>query len=101
MDRRTLWFCLISWSCLFLSQTADAHDWYTPLANPSGQACCGATDCMPREARVHDGIFQMKVNGVWYSVPKSNILPIESPDGQTHGCFWGGEIRCVIMGQGN
>lgn len=87
---------------------AEAHDWYTELASPSGEACCTSRDCQPADHRYDpaSGRLEVRVAGMWVPVERSALLPVPSPDGRAHVCWWRHwtihktmkpEIRCVIL----
>lgn len=88
---------------------AHGHDWYTDLRNNDGTACCNDRDCRPVDVcRLSDGREGIDVLGACRPIPWDLVLPVPSPDGQHHACWWvvngpyGPEprFRCVILAGG-
>jgi hypothetical protein len=90
-------------------RAADAHDWYWGLASPAtGERCCTDRDCQAvghRYSPEGHGL-EVEIEGAWVPVAPGTLLPIPSPDGRAHACFWRRwtldrrmvpEIRCVIL----
>jgi hypothetical protein len=91
---------------------AVAHDWYKGLTSRNGLSCCNDRDCQRVGHRYTPGNgHEVEIEGQWTSVDPHVILPISSPDGQTHACFerswsslFGSQssirfiLRCVILG---
>ena len=90
---------------------AAAHEWYQDLKAPNGQLCCNDHDCQPVGHRyTPENGHEVEIRGHWTPVKPSMILPIASPDGQSHACFewhwssFGSQttlrfiIRCIILG---
>lgn len=88
--------------------SAEAHDWYTELTSPSGEACCTSRDCQPADHRYDSisGRLEVRVAGMWVPVDRSALLSVPSPDGRAHVCWWRHwtihktmkpEVRCVIL----
>lgn len=71
---------------------AENHDWYRGLMSPitHGSCCSGnATDGDCRQTRAYsdmDGQWHALVDGRWQIVPPAAILPMNSPDGNSHVC---------------
>lgn len=87
---------------LLLTTQAHAHGEYTDLKNPNtGQLCCNNRDCAVRDPcmtkSMREGLF---IAGRCYEIREEMVLPIPSWDGQEHGCFWGGQLRCVVRSAG-
>jgi hypothetical protein len=111
MVRTALILCarlVASAGTLALTPPAEAHDWYTELASPSGEACCTRRDCEAADHRYDtvSGRLEVRVAGMWVPVDRGALLPVPSPDGRTHVCWWRHwtidkrmkpEIRCVIL----
>lgn len=84
---------------------AAAHGWYTDLVSPSGERCCSEDDCRPVEHRYDPKTGQLELEGTWVVVDPRAVLPMSSPDGNAHACFWRWwmvrkmtpMIRCVIL----
>ena len=83
---------------LFLATAAQSHEWYTGLRAPDGTTCCNGADCEPVEPCWINGQPGVHIAGQCRSYKAERVLPQSSPDGQTHACYWGGEVRCVIQG---
>ena len=67
---------------------AVAHDWYNDLTTRSGLSCCNDRDCQPVGHRyTTENGHEVEIEGYWTSVEPNVILPLSSPDGQTHACF--------------
>jgi hypothetical protein len=90
---------------------AAAHNWYEDLKAPNGQLCCNNDDCQSVGHRyTPESGHEVEIRGHWTTVSPNVILPISSPDGQTHACFewrwslYGSKttvsfvLRCVILG---
>jgi hypothetical protein len=81
------------------------HDsFYKQLIRPDAKtSCCNLTDCRPTTGRMVNGHYEVKVNGVWVSVPQGKIIPISAPDGGYHVCapinFKGQpeDLYCVVL----
>lgn len=92
---------------VLLSAPASAHDWYTDLVSPTGQSCCNGQDCEPAKIRQNatTGLEEVEVGGVWVPIDVAKVLPVPSPDGNAHVCWWrswvGGQlfplIRCIVL----
>lgn len=96
---------------LLSTSPAMAHDWYKGLTTLNGLSCCNDRDCQPVGHRYTiEGGHEVEIEGYWASVKSSVILPLSSPDGQTHACFerswsslYGSQsaipyiVRCVIL----
>jgi hypothetical protein len=90
-----------------VASAAQAHGWYEGLIAPSGGSCCNGRDCRPVSYRYEPqtGRLEVQIEGTWIAVNPATLLPIPSPDGQAHACFWHtwqGQkmmpmLRCVIM----
>jgi hypothetical protein len=123
---------LISLALLLACTPAVAHDWYSDKITDTGAPCCGTDDCGPIQPssikRTDDGYdvtlkagdlpslrvagYVQSVNGTDVDRPGIGTGPVVfhfkgepgiSPDGQIHGCVWGGDIlprkmRCLFMG---
>ncbi len=81
------------------------HDkFYNKLIRPDAKtSCCNLSDCRPTSGRMVNGYYEVKVNGVWVSVPHNKIVPISAPDGGYHVCapinFKGQpeDLYCVVL----
>jgi hypothetical protein len=90
---------------------ATAHDWYSDLKTPQGLSCCSDRDCHPVGYRYsRETGHEIEILGYWVHIDPSVILPVSSPDGQTHACYmpsWSTgmagskvvfTVHCVILG---
>jgi hypothetical protein len=77
------------------------HQFYQSLKRPDapGISCCSLQDCSPTTMRVHDGRYQIKVNGEWRDVPMRQVVKVTAPDGGAHVCAsaMGITIFCVVL----
>jgi len=80
------------------------QSFYNTTQQPDGKgSCCNLTDCRPTSGRSVDGHYEIKVNGIWISVPQTKIIRRSAPDGGYHVCapynFKGQpeELYCVIL----
>jgi hypothetical protein len=106
----TMLAALLTATSAFAPAPALGHDWYTGLKTPNGVSCCNQGDCRPVGHRYSpEGGHEVDLEGLWVHVDPQVILPIASPDGQTHACFsryWWTDpptkiyvnLRCVILG---
>jgi hypothetical protein len=87
---------------MLLAGQAQAHERYTALVNPNtGARCCGAEDCAVRDPCMTKDMREgLVIEGACIAVTDDMILPTPSWDGQEHGCFYNGALRCVIRGSG-
>lgn len=85
-----------------LSSLLLAHGEYTSLVNPkTGAPCCGDRDCAVRDpCQTPDGREGLVIDQTCQPIPPDSILPIPSWDGLEHGCWLGGQLRCVIRAAG-
>ena len=66
-------------------------------------SCCNLADCRPTASRMVDNHYEVKVDGVWMSVPPAAIQNVAAPDGGAHVCAppqFGankGVIYCVVL----
>jgi hypothetical protein len=78
---------------------------YYDLFNPNkGVHCCHDKDCRPTVSRMVGDHYEVKINGVWWKVDKSTIIPRTAPDGGAHVCAGDpsssdplGRVYCVIL----
>jgi hypothetical protein len=80
------------------------QSFYNTLQRPDGKgSCCNLTDCRPTSGRSVNGHYEIKVNGIWISVPQTKIIRRSAPDGGYHVCapynFKGHpeDLYCVIL----
>lgn len=88
-------------------RSAAAHDWYTELSSPQGEACCNDLDCEPVPMRHNSetSTLELELGGLWIPVDWSKVLDRPSPDGAAHTCWWRSwyarkltpMIRCIIL----
>ena len=85
---------------LALTTAVEAHEPYTKWSTHDGLSCCNANDCAIATIRFENGTMQALVKGKWHSIPSEAIRPYDSPDGQSHVCFFGGKVQCFVPGTG-
>jgi hypothetical protein len=104
--------CISVMGILVSISPAVAHDWYKDLTSRNGLSCCNDRDCQRVGHRyTSENGHEVEIEGYWTSVEPNVILPLSSPDGQTHACFerswsslYGSHtsirfiVRCVILG---
>jgi hypothetical protein len=103
--------CVTMLAILVSTSPVLAHAWYQDLKTPNGLSCCNERDCQPVGHRyTTENGHEVEIEGHWVFVKPSVILPLSSPDGQTHACFernwstFGSQttisfiVRCVILG---
>ena len=57
------------------------QSFYNTLQRPDGKgSCCNLTDCRPTSGPSLDGHYEVKVNGVWISVPQTTIIRRSAPE---------------------
>ena len=89
-------FAFILWTTPVL-----AHSFYTHWLTEEGWSCCNDSDCHVSESvRSNNGHYEVLEKGEWYEVPTKAIRSYESPDGQSHTCFYAGQVRCFVPGSG-
>lgn len=80
---------------------AQAHDIYTGLKNERGQDCCHNIHCRPVGACIlpdhHEGVM---IGELCTPIPEGALVKEPSPDGNSHACIVGGQLRCVWLGAG-
>jgi len=75
-------------------------EFYNQLINPTTkQSCCSLNDCVPTQMRIHEGKYQVMVEGEWADVPQSQVVKKTAPDAGTHVCFHKAtkNILCVVL----
>ena len=77
--------------------------WYRLLTTADGKSCCAMRDCVPAEARIRDGHWEVLIffynadYARWFPVPDNAVLRRENPDGQPILCRTpNGFIRCFV-----
>ena len=97
---------------VLLAMPAAAHDgddalsaWYRSLVSNDGKSCCSMRDCMPAEARLRNGgweILMATASGSvrWFAVPPEAVLRRENADGRPILCRVGDVIRCFVPPSG-
>ena len=66
-------------------------------------SCCNLADCRPTSVRQVGENFEVKVDGVWMTVPQHAIQRVTAPDGGAHVCapvqqgVNRGVIFCVVL----
>ena len=66
-------------------------------------SCCDLSDCRPTVSRIIGDHYEVKVDGVWMTVPKDTIQTVLAPDGGAHVCAPKqtganrGTIYCVVL----
>ena len=78
-------------------------EFYSKLRRNDGGSCCNLMDCRPTQSRRVDDHYEVKVDGVWTSVPSDKINDVIAPDGGAHVCApeqngtYKGILFCVIL----
>lgn len=86
---------------LLAAVPAQAHDWYTGLKNQKGQDCCAGIHCQPVGACVlPDHREGLMIGDLCMPIPDEALVKESSPDGNSHACIVGGQLRCAILGGG-
>jgi hypothetical protein len=69
--------------------SATAHDWYSRLKDANGLTCCNNRDCRPvAYCACADGGQCIEFDRQCVPIPWDRVLPLASPDGQPHACWW-------------
>jgi hypothetical protein len=92
----------VALALMLLAGQAQAHGEYTELKNPNtGALCCNDGDCAVRDPCMTSDMREgLVVDGLCFEITQDMVLPIPSWDGQNHGCFWGGKLKCVVRNGG-
>lgn len=73
------------------------------LRNDTKTSCCNLADCRPTSVRMTSAGYEVKVDGVWTSVPRGSIQNVIAPDAGAHVCAPKqqgqnvGVIYCVVL----
>lgn len=80
------------------------EEYYSKLQRPDGMgSCCNMTDCRPTQLRFVGDHYEVKMDGVWVTVPWAVIVKSGAPDGEAHICAppqqgaLKGKIYCVVL----
>lgn len=93
---------------LLIAGSAQGHSFYTELQRPDGGgSCCSSTDCRPvQPCLTTNKRSGFMADGVCEEIPANKVLPVASPDGELHACYFtqwtfGGSpthhILCIIQ----
>ena len=81
---------------VFAAGLAAAHEgsdplavWYRSPTTADGKSCCAMHDCVPNEARMKEGHWEVLIFSYnadyarWFPVPDNVVLRRENPDGRS------------------
>jgi len=78
-----------------------AHGIYVHWMTEEGWSCCNESDChVSNSVRMVNNHYEVLEDFKWYEVPVKAVRPYESPDGLSHTCFYAGQVRCFVPGNG-
>ncbi len=71
--------------------------WFQSLERPDGHgSCCATADCRRIQSRIGETGYEVLLDGLWVSVPRSAVLHRRNPTGDAVACTRGHVILCFV-----